>query len=155
MRLAYFELLDTVEEIDLAGGTIHTSATLPMKSPVFDGHFPKFPIMPGVLMIEIMNHAAGFLLYLRFKKERFVFLGGIKRAKFRRMVKPGSRLDVRGRITHDGSGFFIAETSLTVEGEIAADAEIVLIAQDFPTEDARKALADKTNEIRFAPSVVA
>ena len=155
MRLEYFELLDTVEEMDLAGGTIHTSSTLPMTSPVFDGHFPKFPIMPGVLMIEIMNHAAGFLLYLRFKKERFVFLGGVKRAKFRRMVKPGARLDVRGKITHDGSGFFIAETSLTVEGEIAADAEIVLIAQDFPTEEARKALADKTNEIHFAPSVLA
>ena len=155
MRLEYFELLDTVEEMDLEGGTIRVSSTLPEKSPVFEGHFPKFPILPGVLMIEIMNHAAGYLLYRRFKKERFVFLGGVKRAKFRRMVKPGARLDVRGKITHDGSGFYIAETSLTVDGEVAADAEIVLIAQDFPTAEAQKALADKTNEIHFAPSVLA
>jgi len=92
MRLEYFELLDRVEEIDFEAGTIRVSCTLPEHSPIFDGHFPKFPILPGVMMLEIMNHTAGFLLYRRFNKERFVFLGGVKRAKFRRMVKPGTAL---------------------------------------------------------------
>jgi 3-hydroxyacyl-[acyl-carrier-protein] dehydratase len=153
MRLEYFELLDRVEEMDFAAGTIRVSCTLPETSPIFEGHFPKFPILPGVMMLEIMNHTAGFLLYRRFLKERFVFLGGVKRAKFRRMVKPGAALDVRGKITYDGSGFFIAETSLTVEGDVAADAEIVLIAQEFPTADAKAELARLTDEIDFAPSV--
>ena len=153
MRLEYFELLDRVEEMDFAAGTIRVSCTLPETSPIFEGHFPKFPILPGVMMLEIMNHTAGFLLYRRFLKERFVFLGGVKRAKFRRMVKPGAALDVRGKITYDGSGFFIAETSLTVEGDVAADAEIVLIAQEFPTADAKAELARLTEEIDFAPSV--
>ena len=153
MRLEYFELLDTVEEMDLAGGTIRVTSTLPEKSPVFEGHFPKFPILPGVMMLEIMNHAAGYLLYRRFEKKRFVFLGGVKRAKFRRMVKPGTRLDVRGTITYDGSGFFIAETSLMADGEVAADAEIVLIVQDFPSAEAEAELARRSHEIGFAPSV--
>jgi 3-hydroxyacyl-[acyl-carrier-protein] dehydratase len=153
MRLEYFELLDRVEEMDFAAGTIRVSCTLPETSPIFEGHFPKFPILPGVMMLEIMNHTAGFLLYRRFLKERFVFLGGVKRAKFRRMVKPGAALDVRGKITYDGSGFFIAETSLTVEGDVAADAEIVLIAQEFPTADAKAELARLTDEVDFAPSV--
>lgn len=154
MRLEYFELLDTVEEMDLEGGTIRVTSTLPQTSPVFEGHFPKFPILPGVLMLEIMNHAAGFLVYRRFGGKRFVFLGGVKRAKFRRMVKPGTVLDVRGKITHDGSGYFIAETSLRADGDVAADAEIVLIVQDFPSEEARQALAVRTEEIGYAPSVV-
>lgn len=153
MRLEYFELLDTVEEIDLDGGTIRLSSTLPMESPVFDGHFPAFPILPGVMMLEIMNHAAGYLLYRRYNQQRFVFLGGVKRAKFRRMVKPGAKLDVRGTITHDGSGFHIAETKLIVDDEVAADAEIVLIVQDFPHDAARMALAKKAEEIGFAPAV--
>src|SRR5665213_920625 len=153
MRLEYFELLDRVEEMDFAAGTIRVSCTLPETSPIFEGHFPKFPILPGVMMLEIMNHTAGFLLYRRFRKERFVFLGGVKRAKFRRMVKPGAALDVRGKITHDGSGFFIAETSLTVDGDVAADAEIVLIAQEFPSAEAKAELARLTDEIDFAPSV--
>jgi 3-hydroxyacyl-[acyl-carrier-protein] dehydratase len=149
MRLEYFELLDRVEEIDLEGGTIRVVSRLPENSPVFDGHFPQFPILPGVLMLEIMNHAAGYLLYRRFNRDRFVFLGGVKRAKFRRMVKPGALLDVRGKITYDGSGFYIAETSLTVEGEVAADAEIVLIVQDFPSAEAKAALAQSTDAILF------
>ena len=155
MRLEYFELLDRVEEMDLEGGTIRVVSRLPEKSPVFDGHFPQFPILPGVLMLEIMNQAAGYQLYLRFKRERFVFLGGVKRAKFRRMVKPGAKLDVRAKITHDGSGFFVAETSLKVNGEVAADAEIILIVQDFPTAEAKAELARRTDEIEFAPSVPA
>jgi 3-hydroxyacyl-[acyl-carrier-protein] dehydratase len=153
MRLEYFELLDMVEEMDLEGGTIRVSCTLPEKSTIFEGHFPEFPILPGVMMLEIMNHTAGYLLYRRFKKERFVFLGGVKRAKFRRMVKPGAKLESRGTITYDGSGFYLAETSLHLAGEVAADAEIVLIAQEFPTAEAKAALAHRTDEIGFAPTV--
>ena len=155
MRLEYFELLDRVEEMDLDGGTIRVTSTLPEKSAVFEGHFPKFPILPGVLMLETMNHAAGYLLYRRFKRERFVFLGAVKRAKFRRMVNPGAILEVRGKITYEGSGFYIAETSLKVGGELAADAEIVLIVQDFPTAEAKAGLALRTQEITFAdPALV-
>jgi 3-hydroxyacyl-[acyl-carrier-protein] dehydratase len=155
MRLEYFELLDRVEEIDFDAGTIRTTCVLPERSPVFDGHFPQYPILPGVMMLEIMNHTAGLLLYRRFKGERFVFLGGVKRAKFRRMVKPGTALSATGKITHDGSGFFVAETRLTAEGETAADAEIVLIATDFPTAEAKAALAHATDAILSAPAVSA
>jgi 3-hydroxyacyl-[acyl-carrier-protein] dehydratase len=153
MRLEYFELLDTVEEMDLEAGVIRVSCTLPAESPIFEGHFPKFPILPGVMMLEIMNHAAGFLLYRRFGKERFVFLGGVKRAKFRRMVKPGAKLEARGKITYEGSGFYLAETSLHLAGDVAADAEIILIAQEFPTPEAKTELARRTDEIGFAASV--
>jgi 3-hydroxyacyl-[acyl-carrier-protein] dehydratase len=155
MRLEYFELLDRVEEIDLEGGMIRITSTLPEHSPVFDGHFPSFPILPGVLMLEMMNQAAGYLLYRRFKRERFVFLGGVKRAKFRRMVKPATSLEITGRIAHDGSGFFIAETSLKAAGESVADAEIILIVQDFPTPEAKAALARSTDFLETASPVTA
>jgi 3-hydroxyacyl-[acyl-carrier-protein] dehydratase len=155
MRLEYFQLLDRVEAIDLEGGSIRIASTLPEQSPVFEGHFPSFPILPGVLMLEAMNQAAGYLLYRRYKRERFVFLGGVKRAKFRRMVKPGTKLSISGRITHDGSGFFVAETSLKAEGETAADAEIVLIVQDFPTAEAKAALAASTDFLETEPPVPA
>lgn len=153
MRLEYFDFLDRVEAIDTEGGTIRISGTLPVESPVFDGHFPSFPILPGVLMLEMMNQAAGYLLYRRFDRQRFVFLGAVKRAKFRRMVNPGTPVDFEAKITHDGSGFHVAETKLHADGAVAADAEIVLIVQDFPTDEARIALFNRTNEIEFAPSV--
>jgi len=141
MRLEYFDLIDKVDELDLAGSTIRISSRLPERSPVFDGHFPNFPLLPGVMMLEIMNHAAGYLQYRRFNGERFVFLGGVKRAKFRRMVRPGDLIEVRARLTHEGSGFSVAETSLTSGGVTAADAEIILISQEFPNPEIKAALA--------------
>ena len=123
----------------------------PERSPIFDGHFPAFPILPGVMMLEIMNQTAGFLVYMRYRQERFVFLGGVKRAKFRRMVRPGAAIEVRAKITYDGSGFHIAETSLHLNGELAADAEIVLIVQDFPSEEAKSGLAGRIAELGLTP----
>jgi 3-hydroxyacyl-[acyl-carrier-protein] dehydratase len=142
MRLEYFELIDRVEEIDVDGLTIRVSGELPEASPVFDGHFPKFPVLPGVFMLEFMNHAAGYLLLRRQKIEKFVFLGGVKRAKFRRFVIPGDLMTVDAKITHEGSGFSIAETTVWVKGEVAADAEVVMISTEFPTQE----LADEIRE---------
>jgi len=134
MRLEYFELIDRVEKLDVEALTIRVVGTLPETSPVFDGHFPRFPVLPGVMMLEFMNHAAGYLLLRRQGLEKFVFLGGVKRAKFRRFVVPGDKMIVDAKVTHEGSGFSIAETSVRVRDEVAADAEVVMIATDWPSE---------------------
>lgn len=134
MRLEYFELIDRVEHMDVEALTIQVTGTLPEQSPVFDGHFPKWPVLPGVMMLEFMNHAAGYLLLRRMDCAKFVFLGGVKRSKFRRFVLPGDKMTVDAKVTHDGSGYAIAETSVKVKGEVAADAEVVMVWTDFPTQ---------------------
>jgi len=151
MRLEYFDLIDKVDELDLEGSKIRISARLPERSPIFDGHFPNFPILPGVMMLEIMNHAAGYLLYRRYNGERFVFLGGVKRAKFRRMIRPGDTIEAQAHLTHEGSGFSVAETTLTSGGVTAADAEIILISQAFPNAEIKAALA-RHSETLLAPA---
>jgi 3-hydroxyacyl-[acyl-carrier-protein] dehydratase len=82
-----------------------------------------------------MNHAAGYLLLRKLGGEKFVFLGGVKRAKFRRFVLPGDKMVVDARITYEGSGFAIAETSVRVKDQVAADAEVVMISAAFPTAE--------------------
>jgi 3-hydroxyacyl-[acyl-carrier-protein] dehydratase len=155
MRLEYFELIDSVEAIDVEGLTIRVTGVLPETSPVFDGHFPRFPVLPGVLMLEFMNHAAGFLLLRRQKLEKFVFLGGVKRAKFRRFVLPGDTMTVDAKITHEGSGFSIAETAVWVKGEVAADAEVVMISTEFPTEELAQEIRERIEHIPVTTAATA
>jgi 3-hydroxyacyl-[acyl-carrier-protein] dehydratase len=153
MRLEFFEMIDTVEEVDYDRGTIRISGTLPEDGPVFEGHFPTFPILPGVMMLEMMNHAAGYFLFTRYQRKRFVFLGGVKRAKFRRFVKPGTMLESNAKITHEGSGYCIAETNLKLDnGDLAADAEIIMIVSDFPTEELAAEMDRRTDLIKVVAS---
>lgn len=153
MQLEYFDMIDRVEAIDTVTGTIRAAARLPDASPVFDGHFQGFPTLPGVLMLEMINHAAGFILMRRFNGEKFVFLGGVKKAKFRRFLRPGTQTIITARLTHDGSGYAVAEGALKVDGETVADAEITMVIADFPDEGLRRAFQDMLKQFtELAPA---
>jgi 3-hydroxyacyl-[acyl-carrier-protein] dehydratase len=147
MRLEYFDMIDRVEEIDVDRGTIRAIARLPDKSPVFDGHFPGFPTLPGVMMLEMINHAAGYILIRRFMASKFVFLGGVKRAKFRRFMRPGTTATIDARLIHDGSGYAVAEGTLRIGGDAVAEAEITMVITEFPAPELRAAFEDMLKRI--------
>jgi 3-hydroxyacyl-[acyl-carrier-protein] dehydratase len=147
MRLEFFDMIDRVEQVDVDRGTIRAVARLPDASPVFEGHFPGFPTLPGVMMLEMINHAAGYILVRRWRATKFVFLGGVKRAKFRRFLRPGTVAAITAHLTHDGSGYAVAEGAVTVDGETVADAEITMVIGDFPDPELRKAFEDMLRRI--------
>jgi 3-hydroxyacyl-[acyl-carrier-protein] dehydratase len=147
MRLEFFDMIDRVEEVDVERGAIRAIAHLPDASPVFEGHFPGFPTLPGVMMLEMINHAAGYILIRRLAATKFVFLGGVKRAKFRRFVRPGAAATIRAHLIHDGSGYAVAEGTLTVDGEQVAEAEITMVITDFPAPELRRAFEDLLKRI--------
>ncbi len=60
MLLEYFQMIDRVESVDLAAGKLIARSVVPEKSPVFEGHFPGYPLVPGVLLIETMAQASVF-----------------------------------------------------------------------------------------------
>src|SRR5205807_3579374 len=82
-------LVDRIEELepDRIVGIKNVTAN----EPFFSGHFPDFPVMPGVLIIEAMAQVAGVLVLNQIpdRKSKLVLLASIEEAKFRRPVRPG------------------------------------------------------------------
>ena len=137
MRLEYFQLIDRIEAIDSAAGTIAARSQVPQQSSVFDGHFPGYPILPGVLLVECMAQTAGYLVLVRENFQRMPFLAQVKEAKLRAFVVPGQVLVAEARLLHDGSGYAVVTGSISSDGRKVADAEIIYRVVPFPNETLR------------------
>ena len=112
MRLEYFQLIDRIIDLNLTDLTIRVEANVPTESTIFEGHFPGRPLMPGVLLIEAMAQAAGWLLIARNRFDKMPFLATVKEAKLRTFVTPGQALTVSAKIMHEGSGFAMTEAEI-------------------------------------------
>jgi 3-hydroxyacyl-[acyl-carrier-protein] dehydratase len=138
MRLEYFQLIDRVTDLNLADRTIRTENTVPQASTVFEGHFPGYPLMPGVLLIETMAQTSGWLVVALNKFERMPFLAAVKDAKFRTFVVPGMVLLVEAKLEHDGSGYAVTNAKITSAGKQICDATITLRVMPFPNDEIRQ-----------------
>lgn len=145
MRLEYFMMVDRVRSFD--GDAIAVESTVPDASPVFEGHFPGHPLVPGVLLVETMAQAAGWLLLARNSLSAMPFLSSVKEAKFRSFVGPGARLDVTARIAHDGSGYAVTAARIESGGKRLCDAEIMLRIMPFPAPELERAMRERAADI--------
>ena len=132
MKLEYFSMLDRIVARDAE--SLVAEATLPLASPVFEGHFPGFPLLPGVLMIECMAQAGGWLMLARLGFARMPLLAKVGAAKLRGMLRPGALLTITARLTHDGSGYAVLAGRIDSEGQMAAEAEYTLRTLPFPDD---------------------
>ncbi len=145
MRLEYFLMVDRVAALD--GEEIRVESTTPDASPVFEGHFPGYPLMPGVLLVETMAQTAGWLLLALNGFTRMPFLAAVREAKFRSFVGPGAALSVTARRIHDGSGYAVASARIDAAGKRVCDAELTLRTMPFPTPDLEAAMRDRAAAI--------
>lgn len=117
-----FLLIDRVTEIK-ESEWIKGYKNISINEPVFQGHFPEHPVFPGVLIIEAMAQLGAFLLVRRFPEgKRTALFAGIDRARFKRVVVPGDRLDLEVTVVKDRGHFAVMEGKAVVEGELAAKA---------------------------------
>ena len=140
MRLEYFQMVDRITDLDVPGKRITTACRVPDQSPVFEGHFPGYPIMPGVLLIETMAQTGGWLVMGLLRFSRMAFLAQVKEAKMRAFVVPGQALRAEARLLHDGSGYAVATGRIFSGEKPVADAEITYRVMPFPNETLRQEL---------------
>lgn len=116
-----FRFVDRVLEI-VPGERIVTLKNVTANDPHLQGHFPGNPIMPGVLIVEMMTQTAGLLL----PKDSSAVLARIKEARFRRPVVPGDQVVLSATRLGGIGNIHRFTTSATVGGTLAAEAEIDL-----------------------------
>jgi len=95
----------------------------------FSGHFPNFPIMPGVLMLEAMAQASGILIYQTLtekEKDLLPLFLGVEKARFRKMVKPGDTLIIEAEIKNKLGKIYKVATNIKVNGELTCEGELIL-----------------------------
>ena len=131
MLLEYFQMIDRVEAVDGARRVLKARSVVPSKSPVFEGHFPGMPLVPGVLLIETMAQASGFLVLAATDFAAMPFLMTVDGAKMRTFVEPGAVLDIEAELEHDGSGFAVTKAKITSGGKKVCDAQLKLRTMPF------------------------
>jgi 3-hydroxyacyl-[acyl-carrier-protein] dehydratase len=99
--------------------------------PFFPGHFPRKPVMPGVLIIEAMAQVGGILAFKSFPQKRGqVFFIGIDNARFRKPVIPGDQLQLIVELVKHRREIWIFQGSAFVDGKLVAEARIMATLQE-------------------------
>ena len=120
-----FLLVDKVLEIEEEKRVVGLK-NVTVNEPFFQGHFPDYPVMPGVLILEALAQVGAIaVLGMEKNKGKLGFLAGVDKCRFKRQVKPGDQLKLVVEITRMKGPIGKGKGKATVDGEVACEAEII------------------------------
>jgi len=122
-----FRMIDRILEIE-SGKKAIAIKNVSINEPFFQGHFPREPIMPGVLIVEALAQTAGLAFLSSFEKEEkgAPFLARVDEFRFKRKVVPGDQIILEAEILHIFSNLAKVKVLARVGGETVAEGMLVL-----------------------------
>ena len=145
-------MLDRIDAFQPERASIIAAATVPKESPVFGGHFPDYPLMPGVLLLETMAQASGYLLLALNGFSRMPFFASAKTANFRSFVLPGDELTIEAERIHAGSGFAVMGSRILRGGRRVSDAQLTFRVVPFPAPALQRHVLSEGKRLGFVGS---
>ena len=127
-----FLLVDRVVSIE-AGKSLKAYKNVSVNEPFFNGHFPRHPVMPGVLVLEALAQASALLAYRSTgfdPSQKVTYLMAIDRAKFRRPTVPGDRLDLEVEVVRFKGSILKTKGVAKVDGQVVAEGEFLATVVD-------------------------
>ena len=128
-------LVDKILEFE-EGKSITCIKNVSFNEPFFNGHFPGYPVMPGVLILEALAQASGLLVFktpsLCPPNESLYLFVGIDKARFKRPVVPGDQIELKVEMKKSKRGFAVFNAIATVDNEVAASAELMCCFKELP-----------------------
>ncbi len=155
MLLEYFQMIDRIEAVDLGTKVLKAQSVVPAKSPVFEGHFPGMPLVPGVLLIETMAQACGFLVLAATDFSAMPFLMSVDGAKMRSFVEPDAVLDIEAFLEHEGSGYAVTKAKITSDGKKVCDAQLKLRTMPFSEIPLAPIIRKRAEEVGLMAAIAA
>ena len=124
-----FLLIDQVVDYE-PGKFADARKCVTVNEPFFQGHFPQYPVMPGVLIIEALAQTGAVaLLSIPENKGKIALFGGIKNARFKKQVRPGDVLELHCELTRMHGPVGMGTAVATVNGKTAVQAELTFAVQ--------------------------
>lgn len=122
-------LVDRVLELDVAAKRIVAVKNVSINEPVFMGHFPHYPVMPGVLIVEAMAQAAAILSFKAMDQkpsaDSVYYFAGIDGARFKRPVEPGDQLIMDVSLERAKAGIYKFKAKGLVDDQVAVEADLM------------------------------
>jgi 3-hydroxyacyl-[acyl-carrier-protein] dehydratase len=123
-----FLLVDRVIEIEL-GKSIKALKNVTVNEPFFEGHFPHYHVMPGVLIIEALAQASALLSLktqgIKIDAKTVYYFAGIDGARFKRPIVPGDTLILESTLVNQRRGIFKFAVKARVGEQVACEAELI------------------------------
>jgi len=128
-------MIDRVLEVE-AAKRIVALKNVSINEPVFSGHFPGYPVMPGVLILEALAQAAAILAIVTWgdtrPKDHIYYFAGIDHARFKRPVEPGDQLQLVVDFKRELRGIVFFKAQALVQGQVACEADLMCAYRPMP-----------------------